>query len=119
MDKKQIRLTESELKQIVKESVNKILSEGGYYDYVFGDEEPTVKLNWHDKNSSVIQDKSDAADECARYFIQKYHLEDKNLDSLLIRVGEEAINIFLTDTETGKRITQLSRQLGFENDIYV
>lgn len=118
MDKKQIRLTESELKQIVKESVNKILSEGGYYDYVFGDEEPKMKLDWHDKNSSVTEDKDKAALDSAKYFIQKYHLEEKGLDSLLRNVGLAAINTFLSDTESGKRITQLSSQLGFENDIY-
>ena len=118
MNKKQIRLTESDLKQIVKESVNMILSEGGYYDYVFGDEEPKMKLDWHDKNSSVTEDKDNAALDSSRYYIQKYNLEGKGLDSLLRNVGLAAINAFLTDTESGKRIAQLSRQLGFENDIF-
>ncbi len=118
MNKKLIRLTESDLHKIVKESVNTILSEGGYYDYVFGDEEPKMKLDWHDKNSSVTEDKDNAALDSARYYIQKYNLEGKGLDSLLRNVGLAAINAFLTDTESGKRIAQLSRQLGFENDIF-
>ncbi len=118
MNKKVIRLTEQDLHKIVKESVGKIISEGGYYDYVFGDEEPKMKLDWHDKNSSVTEDKDNAALDSARYYIQKYHLEGKGLDSLLREVGLAAINTFLTDTESGKRIAQLSTQLGFENDIY-
>ena len=118
MNKKLIRLTEQDLHKIVKESVGKIISEGGYYDYVFGDEEPKMKLDWHDKNSSVTEDKDKAALDSAKYFIQKYHLEEKGLDSLLREVGLAAINTFLTDTESGKRIAQLSTQLGFENDIY-
>ena len=118
MNKKLIRLTEQDLHKIVKESVNTILSEGGYYDYVFGDEEPKMKLDWHDKNSSVTEDKDNAALDSARYYIQKYNLEGKGLDSLLRNVGLAAINAFLSDTESGKRIAQLSRQLGFENDIF-
>jgi hypothetical protein len=57
MNKKQIRLTESDLKQIVKESVNKILKEDEsnihqtHYDRMASFEEQMRRLNWE------IQDK--------------------------------------------------------------
>ena len=71
MNKKQIRLTESDLKQIVKESVNKILKESEGLNAT-----PYLNTNEFDRGFNLSQDKNDEINASWEAIDQEYGTPD-------------------------------------------
>ena len=87
MKKKQlIRLTEGELRQIIKESVNRILNEGDMFDK-YGDEyfQWAIYCNDHKMavSSDIFSTPDEAAEDCEKHF------EETNFYLLCNKLNDE------------------------------